>query len=141
MADHVAFGMMPKDRALDPAVREEVVGLLIDSLWADPAARAEARRYYVGGARGLPAQQLDNALYMIDRAAGARSDIGWGALERGVWSDQSTITPGFLALTGLEALRACMRATDAGGGTLEACVAKATSLDLLSRWPLGASAH
>lgn len=141
MADHVAFGMMPKDRPLDPAAREQVVGLLIDSLWADPAARAEARRYYLGGARGLPAQQFDNALYMIDRAAGARPDIGWGALERGVWSDQSTITPGFLALTGLEALRACMRATDAGGGTLEACVAKATSLDLLSRWPMGGAAH
>jgi hypothetical protein len=136
MADHVAFGMMPKNEALDPGAREEIVGMLVDTLWADPAARSEARRYYLGGARGLPAHQIDNALYLIDHIAGARSDIAWGALERGVWSDQSTVTPGFLALTGLEAISACLRATETRGGTLEACVARAASLTVLSRWPL-----
>jgi hypothetical protein len=135
MADHVAFGMMPKNEVLDPPVREEVVGLLIDTLWTDPAARREARRYYLGRARGLPAHQFDNALHTIDHIAGAPSNIAWGALERGIWSDQSTITPGFLAVTGLEAIRACARAAEARHVTLEDCLRQAVSLKVLSRWP------
>lgn len=136
MADQVAFGMMPKDHALDPPAREEVVNLLIDTLWADPPARVEARRYYLGKARGLPAHQIDNALHTIDHLARGSSEIAWGALERGIWSDQSTITPGFLAITGLEALRACVRGGAARGVALEDCLQKATSLKTLSRWPV-----
>ena len=135
MVDQVAFGMMPKNQTLDPAVREELVGVLIDTLWREPAARVEARRYYLGRARGLPAHQLDNAIYAIDRAAHGPSDIAWGALERGIWSDQATITPGFLAVTGLEALRACARGGAARGAALEDCLQQATSLKALSRWP------
>jgi hypothetical protein len=95
----------------------------------------EARRYYLGRARGLPAHQIDNALYEIDHVAGASSDIAWGALERGIWSDQSTITPGFLALTGLEAVRACARGAKVRSGTFEDCLFRAASLNVLSRWP------
>jgi hypothetical protein len=135
MTDHVAFGMMPKNQVLDPQAREDLVGLLIDTLWTDPSARMEARRYYLGRARGLPAQQIDNALYEIDHLAGASSEIAWGALERGIWSDQATITPGFLALTGLEAVRACARSANTRTGTLEDCVRQAASLKVLSRWP------
>jgi hypothetical protein len=135
MTDHVAFGMMPKNEVLDPQAREDLVGLLIDTLWADPSARMEARRYYLGRARGLPAHQIDNALYEIDHIAGAPSDIAWGSLERGIWSDQSTITPGFLALTGLEAIRACARGAKARSGTFEDCLARAASLNVWSRWP------
>jgi hypothetical protein len=135
MTDHVAFGMMPKDQVLDPAAREAFVTQLIDTLWTDPAARTEAASYYLGRARGLPAHQLDNALSTIDHLAHASSGIAWGALERGIWSDQSTITPGFLAITGLEAVRACTRATDAPSKPLEACLTEAASLDALSRWP------
>ncbi|HSK03169.1 MAG TPA: hypothetical protein VK932_18080 [Kofleriaceae bacterium] len=136
MTDQVAFGLMPKDQALDPALREDLVGLLIDALWADPAARVEARRYYLGRARGLPAQQIDNALHAISQVARAPSDLAWGAFERGIWSDQSSITPGFLAVTGLEAVRACARARESGGGAkLEDCLRRALSLNILSRWP------
>lgn len=135
MAEQVAFGMMPKDQLLDPQARDELVSLLIDALWMDPAARTEARRYYLGRARGLPAHQIDNALFSIDHLAHAASGIGWGALERGIWSDQSTITPGFLAITGLEAIRACARA-NARNVSLEDCVLQATSVNGLSRWPL-----
>ncbi len=135
MTEQVAFGMMPKDQALDPGVREELVGILVDTLWADPSARLEARRYYLGRARGLPAQQIDNALYAISRIARAPSDLAWGAFERGIWSDQSSITPGFLAVTGLEAARACARAREAGGATFEDCLRRAMSLNILSRWP------
>jgi hypothetical protein len=135
MTDHVAFGMMPKDQVLDPQAREDFVGLLIDTLWADPSARMEASRYYLGRARGLPAHQIDNALYEIDHIAGASSDVAWGALERGIWSDQSTITPGFLALTGLEAIRACARGAAGRSSTFDDCLRQAVSLHALSRWP------
>jgi hypothetical protein len=135
MADRVAFGMMPKDQPLDPPVREDLVGRLIDALWTDPAARIEARRYYLGRSHGLPAHQIDNALYAIDHLARAASAIAWGALERGIWSDQATITPGFLALTGLEAVRACARAKNARNDTFEDCLRQAASLSALTRWP------
>jgi hypothetical protein len=135
MADQVAFGMMPKNQPLDPPVRDAILDLLIDTLWTAPAERSEARRYYLGRARGLPAHQVDNELHEIDRIAGASSDIAWGALERGIWSDQSTATPGFLALSGLEALRACAHAVQARGGSLESCLSQATAPSVWSRRP------
>ncbi len=135
MTDHVAFGMMPKNQPLDPPVRDAIVDLLIDTLWTTPADRGEARRYYLGRERGLPAHQIDNELYEIDRIAGASSDIAWGALERGIWSDQSTVTPSFLALSGLEALRACVHAVETKGGSLESCLSQATAPAVWSRRP------
>jgi hypothetical protein len=135
MAEQVGFGVMPKTTTLEPRVREEVVGLLIDTLWTDPVARMEARRYYLGRERGIPAQQIDNALYTIDQVAGAPSEITWGALERGIWADQSTVTPGFLAITGLEAVRACTAASKKRDTTLEQCLLPSTSLKILSSRP------
>ena len=135
MADHVAFGMMPKNEPLDPPVRDAIVDLLIDALWTAPSERSEARRYYLGRARGLPAHQVDNELHAIDRIAGASSNIAWGALERGIWSDQSTVTPGFVALSGLEALRACAHAVQTRGGSLESCLLQATAPSVWSRRP------
>jgi hypothetical protein len=136
MADQVASGMMPKDQQLDPRTRDEIVGVLIDALWTDQAARDEARRYYLGRARGLPAHQIDQALYAVDRLAQARPDVTWGALERGIWSDQATITPGLVAVTALEAVRACVRANKAEtSGELEECIGRATALGTLARWP------
>lgn len=134
MTDQVAFSMMPKDQTLTPHAREELVRLLIGALWTDPVARAEAERHYVGRSRGLPAHQLDNAIHAIDQLAGARSDIKWGAIERALWSDQTTITPGYLAITGLEALRACARSAEGRGAELDACLLRATAVHALSRW-------
>jgi len=131
MTDQAAFGMMPKDHPLDPTLRLEVVGLMIDTLWADPTARSEARTYYLGRSRGMPAQQIDNALHTIDQLAHAPTGGTWGALERGIWSDQATITPGFLAITGLEAVRACSH----DNRPLEACLEQTTAMKVLSRWP------
>lgn len=136
MADQVAFGMMPKGVHLERRAREEIVRAVVGALWADPAARAEAEQYYLTGARGLPAQQLDNAIHTIGQLAGTPSDVSWGAIERGIWADQATITPGFLAVTGLDALRACARANAAQTGKLEECLTRATQLKTLSRWPL-----
>jgi hypothetical protein len=134
MADVVAFGTMPKDQVLDPATRDELVNLLIDTLWTDVAGRAEARRYYLGKSRGVSAQQVDNALWMIQQTAGASSGLEWGVLERGIWSEQSTFTPGFVALTALEALRSCTRAAASGAtGTLQQCLDRTISVPALSR--------
>jgi hypothetical protein len=135
MTDHVAFGTMPKDEPLEARAREELVTLLIDTLWSDPAARKEAEGYHLGKGRGLPAHQVDNAIHLIDQKAQGPG-VAWGAIERGIWSDQSTITPGFLALTGLEALRACAKARDERGVNLETCLDEATSIGVLSRWPV-----
>ncbi len=134
MADVVAFGTMPKDQVLDPAARDELVSLLIDSLWAEGAGRVEARRYYLGRSRGLSAQQIDNALSMIQQSAGAPSGLEWGVLERGIWSEQATFTPGFVAVTALEALRSCTSASARGTpGSLESCLDKTLSVPDLSR--------
>ncbi len=134
MTDQVAFAMMPKDQTLAPHAREELVRLLIGSLWTAPAARTEAERHYLGRSRGLPAHQLDNAIHAIDQIAGARSDIQWGAIERAIWSDQMTITPGYLAVTGIEALRACARSAQGRSAELDACLLRATAVHALSRW-------
>jgi len=135
MADQVSYHMMPKDELLPPALREDLVRMLVGSLWSEPAARSEALRYYLGRARALPAHQLDNALYAVDRAAGSPSDVPWGALERAIEPEQATLTPGFLAVTALEALRACTRASGGKPETVSACLERATSLDTLSRAP------
>lgn len=135
MADQVSFHMMPKDQPLPDDMRDELVRMLVASLWAEPAARAEALDYYLGRSRALPAQQLDNALHAVDTAAGAATPAPWGALERAISPEQATLTPGFLAVTALEALRAC--ATSAAGkpDALAACLERSTSLDALSRSP------
>ena len=136
MTEQVAYQVMPKDQLLPGATREAIVAGLIDTLWPDRAARDEARSYYLGRARGLPAQQLDNSIHAIDRAAGGESGIAWGALERGIWSDQSTITPGFLAMTNLEALRACTVPRPGRMDSLQTCLTASTGVQSLSRWPL-----
>ena len=136
MVDHVAFGTMPKDDPLPLLERDPLVRLIIATLWTAPAARAEAELYYLGKRRGLPAQQIDNALFMIGQAATRTSGLPWGALERGIWTDQSTITPGFIAITGLEAMFACSRSPDLGGTTFDACLDRALSPGTLSRWPV-----
>lgn len=139
MADHVTFGMMPKDAPLPPAEREQLTRMLIDVLWTTPQARAEAESYYIGQSRGLPAQQIDNALFMVEELAHGRGDITWGALERGIWTDQSTITPGFVTTLALDALNACRQARAETGVALDACLQRALSLRATTRAPLTSS--
>jgi hypothetical protein len=133
MAEQVAFGMMPKHGLLDPREREAVVQLLVEALWDERAAREEASRYFLGRGRGLPAHQLDHALFAIARVARGASETAWGALERALWSEQATVTPGFVAVTGLEALRACQLHGSGGRGGLAACLDAALALEVLAR--------
>ena len=135
MTDQVAFGMMPKDQPLEAPAREALVRTLIGSLWEDPAARAEAERYYLGQGRGLPAHQFDNTLHAVSTTAAGTSDLQWGALERGIWTEQATVTPGVIAVTTLDAVRACVRAGTRQGAAFAACLRRATAPSLLSRSP------
>jgi hypothetical protein len=135
MVDKVAFGTMPKKQPLDPPVRADVVRLLVDTLWPAGDERTQATRYYLGRGRGLPAQQIDNAFYFIHATAQATPGVTWGALERALWSDQDTITPGFVATTSLEAVRACEQAQRTRGIRFEDCLTWTTSVGALSRDP------
>jgi len=72
MADHVAYGKMPKlPVEMTAAQRDALVGALIEDLWTDPAARAEAADYYLHQDRGLPVEPIDSAFRLIQRAAGS----------------------------------------------------------------------
>jgi hypothetical protein len=133
MTDKVAFGTMPKEHELESGERRRIVTLLIDQLWPDAAQRAEAVRYFVGRGRGLPAQQIDNVLFQISQLVATPPKLDWGILERALWTDQNTVTPGVIGLTALEALRACRAKTDE---PLEACLTRATAPRTLSRWPV-----
>jgi hypothetical protein len=144
MTDHVAYGKMPRlPVEMTQVERHAMVGSLIDHLWADPAARAEATEYYQRQDRGLPVEPIDSAFRMVDRSSGdtlPAADSGadrdtavqspsWGLLERGLWIDQASFTPGFAAAIGLEALRVC-RTGDGrhrvDAGQTERCLEKAT---------------
>lgn len=135
MLDKVAFGAMPVNNPLDPAVREEVVLQLVNTLWSDGDSRDQSLRYYLTQARGLPAQQIDNAFYFINTLAGSSSGLKWGPLERSLWSDQNTMTPGFIATVSLEALAACEQATKVRAGGLEDCLGWTTAIPMLARDP------
>jgi hypothetical protein len=159
MTDHVAYGKMPKPPVeMTQAERDGLVTALIEQLWADPAARAEAGAYYLRQDRGLPVQPIDSAFRFIQRAASGSSgapagtgdpgpqasepDPGWGLLERGLWIDQASFTPGFAAAIALEASRRCGQTPGGDGGHLrgavwvQQCLQRALSLDALVRGPI-----
>lgn len=133
MTDKVAYGTMPKEHDLEAHERQRIVTLLVDQLWPDPTQRAEATRYFVGRGRGLPSQQIDNVLFQIGQLAAPPAKLDWGMIERALWIDQNTVTPGVIGLTALEALRACRAKTDE---PLEQCLTRATAPRTLSRWPV-----
>ena len=130
MADKVAFGTMPKEHELATGERERLVSLFVEQLWTDPAQRTEARRYFIGRGRGLPAQQVDNVLYQLGQLVARPTDLQWAALERSLWTDQDTVTPGLVGMTALALVQ-----SNAHGRAARACV-RATAPRTLSRWPL-----
>ncbi|MEQ1737586.1 MAG: hypothetical protein ABL886_14425, partial [Rhodoglobus sp.] len=91
--------------------------------------------YYLTQARGLPAPQIDNAFYFISTLAGSASGLKWGPLERSLWSDQNTMTPGFIATVSLEALAACEQAGKVRGVGLDDCLGWTTAIPMLARDP------
>lgn len=134
MADQIAFGKMPKaPMNMPPAERDALIGELIGALWPAGPAREEAARYYQSQTRGLPVEPIDNALRLIRRAAGGESEADWGLLERSLWTDQASYTPGFAAVTALEALRVCKESRRGGTAALERCLEHSLSTPALVR--------
>lgn len=134
-ADHVAHRKMPKDpSALSRGDREALVEALLAALWPGEDARAAARRYHLGS-QPLPAHHIDNALRLIADSAGASADVSWGAIERAIYADQASVTPGFVATTSLEALLACRRAGRSSRKDLRICLDEALDAAHLIRRP------
>lgn len=138
MADHVAFGKMPKDADdFTRSDRERVVELLIAALWPRGDKRTAAREYYVGQMHALPAQNIDNAMDMVVfRAGGNRPRQDWGLFERTLYADHSFMTPGYSAQLGLEALSACRSSGNHETARLRTCLRRALDIDTMIRWPL-----
>lgn len=138
MADHVAFGKMPKDADdFAESDRRRVVELLTAALWPAGKKRAAAREYYLGQMHALPAHNIDNAMDMtVFRAGGAQPRSDWGLFERSVYADHSFVTPGYAALVSLEALSACRAAGNRDEARLRTCLRRALDIDTMIRWPL-----
>jgi hypothetical protein len=126
----VAFGRMPKDGTLDDRTRDRMVDELIQRLWTGSAERGEARAFYLGKMRPRPVHDIGTAMRLVEQRAGARSGLAFRTIETSIRGDQALYTPGFVALTALQALRAC-KAGGARGEALERCVQGSTRPSLL----------
>lgn len=131
--DQVAYGKMPKGVTMDPSERAALVSLVAAAAFPDPAERAEAESYYLGQMRALPAQMLDNATRSSgDSAVGTNG--AWRALEPALRPEQHTLTPGFAAMVGLDALATCRGRHAHRTAGLRDCLREALRPDRLVRW-------
>lgn len=121
--EQVAFEKMPRDKLLDPGERNRVVQLFIDRLWHEPTKREEAKRYYVERMRPrtvLPIASATRVIRGTDDATVTR------AAERGLYPENAVYTPGFAAITAIEAMGSCKKAGHVGEA-LQSCFANATT--------------
>ena len=108
-------------------------------LWTDEAHRREAYGYFGDWMWALPIYPVGGdvqvagnystapALDAIRTRAGVERKSDWDLVEIIIQQDAEQFTPGFAAVTALEAIRAC-RTSGAQGQELEACLDRATSL-------------
>ncbi len=129
--EQVAFGAMPKGPSeLDPSARFALVDDLITHLWSDPAARAEARTFFVDGQRAYPAHAYYTALDAVATQAGAEKAMKVRALSSAVPEADQHLSPELFAASALVALDACKQ-QDLVGDALEACIHRATAPSVL----------
>jgi hypothetical protein len=127
MLSKVAFGFMPKDTLLETDERDRLVSSLVVGLWDDPTARSEAAQYFEGRMRALPVQRSQITLNVIrSRTATAHVPWDWSMVEDNLHADVQQYTPGFAAVTAIEALRDCKAATPREG-SLEECLERSIS--------------
>ncbi len=134
MLRQVAFGEMPRAPAeLTPGERREMVSALIAARWADEASRGEARRYFAGGMRGLPAHRGSALLGLVESRASALDE------EASSWTfsdadrhDAVEMRPSFVITYALAALRSC-RAAGHRGHALEACVERVLDVEAAAK--------
>jgi mono/diheme cytochrome c family protein len=139
MLSAVAFERMPQGDRLDPRERRALVRELVDTLWTEEADRREAYGYFGDWMRALPIYPVGGdvqvagnysttpALDAIRTRAGVERKSDWDLVEIIIQQDAEQFTPGFAAVTALEAIRAC-RSSGAQGKELEACLERASSL-------------
>lgn len=125
MLTNVAFEVMPKDGPLAPEARLAVVTELIASLWSGERERIEASHYFGDRMRALPIHRGPQVVELVRRRAGGEGRGQIRLMETTVRQDQAQLTPGFAAVIGLEALRAC-KAAGHEGAALERCLEAAT---------------
>jgi len=126
MLRDVAFEMMPKGTPLGSEVRLAVVTELVAGLWSGKKERMEALHYFGERMRALPIHRATQAVDLVRLRSGVEGHGQIRLMETTVRQDQAQFTPGFAAVIGLEAIRAC-RAAGHQDEALERCLAAATS--------------
>lgn len=129
--DSVAFGVMPKDRALIAADRSALLEPLIASIWSGGDAAA-ARGFYLGRMLALPAYRPEVVFSLVHQRAGSPLGLppanDWRMLESSTRPHLEQASPGLLTQVALEALEACRR-NNTTRAEIDACIAGALRLD------------
>jgi hypothetical protein len=124
MLDQVAFGGMPKDRAMPRTLRDELVRELVTGAFADPAERAEAMAFYLDGLRAQRVHRLSTLTQGLATTAGAAPLARPEGVEHGLISARNQLTPALAVRLGAAALALC-KAIHRAPGEIETCVALA----------------
>jgi hypothetical protein len=127
MLDAVAFGSMPKDRALVSADRAALIDPLVRSLWSGADADA-ARRYYIDRMLALPAYRPEVIASLVHQRAGAAGTTAWRTLEQSTRPSAGQAGPGLLTKVALDAIEACRQRTEVRA-EVDACIADALRIE------------
>jgi hypothetical protein len=127
MLDAVAFGTMPKGRALVSADRAALIEPLVSAIWSGPDAAA-ARGYYVGRMLALPAYRPEVIFSLVHQRAGATESIAWRVMEESTRPNAGQASPGLLTQIALDAIEAC-RQHNTARAEVDACIANALRLE------------
>jgi hypothetical protein len=127
MLDAVAFGSMPKNRALLPTDRAALIDPLVHSLWAGPDAEA-ARRYYIDRMLALPAYRPEVIVSLVHQRAGATAPSVWRTMEESTRPSAGQAGPGLLTKVALDAIEAC-RQRNESRAEVDACIESALRIE------------
>lgn len=119
--EYIAFETMPKDKLFEPNERNRIAQLFIERLWHEQGQRDDAQRYFVGRFRPRTVLPITSATRVIglDTPSVAKT------AERGIYPEHAVYTPGFVAITAVEAVTYCRNAS-VKAVDFEDCVASAT---------------
>lgn len=106
MLESVSSRRMPKNNPLSQADRNKFLRVYIDALWAGQDAE-EARQYFIERTNALPVFRPEVAFALIHSKARDTTPSSWRMVENAARPNYQQLTPGFAAITGLEAIAAC----------------------------------
>lgn len=129
MLSNVAAETMPKTTdGIEDRDRERIVGDLVASLWTDPADRATAYRFFADRMSASTVNPIIGSLALVRSRAGAHGPSDRSMLESTLDPAQADYSPGFIAVSALEALNACRDHTPKlGDADIAKCVERATN--------------